>query len=73
METETFFSLLKNPAHWEFELFLMFVFDVVLGMLLLPWFRKATNHHENDDKKIENLEKQVKVIQDLLNAQGKQT
>jgi len=66
METETFFTLLKDPAHWEFELFLIFVFDVVLGTLLLPWFRKATNHHEKDDKNVEELQKKVKVLEDLL-------
>lgn len=37
---ETFVTLLKDPAHWEFELFLMFLQDVILGLLILPLARK---------------------------------
>ena len=32
---ETFWTLLRDKAHWEFEIFLMFLFDGVLGGLWL--------------------------------------
>lgn len=66
MEHETFFSLLRNPAHWEFELFLIFVFDVVVGMLIWPCLKRMNKHHKSDDKKIEDLQKQVKQIQNIM-------
>lgn len=40
MDPETFTTLLKNPGHWEFELFLMFLQDVILGLLILPLARR---------------------------------
>lgn len=48
-ETEDFWFLLHNVAHWEFELFLMFVFDVVLGLALIPLGKKWLKKH--DEKK----------------------
>lgn len=63
METETFFDLLKNAAHWEFELFLMVVFDVVIGALLLPQAKKWITHHKSDDQRIAELELQVRELQ----------
>ena len=51
MEHETFWSLLHDAAHWEFELFLMFVFDVVLGLLIWPFVSKHWRHHVDRDKK----------------------
>lgn len=44
-EQETFISLLRNAAHWEFELFLMLVFDVVIGAIAWPWIRKLIHKH----------------------------
>jgi hypothetical protein len=49
MEHETFWSLLHDAAHWEFELFLIFVFDVVLGLLVWPFVRKHWKHHVERD------------------------
>lgn len=46
---EDFWFLLHNLAHWEFELFLMFIFDVVLGLLLIPFGRRWLKKH--DEKK----------------------
>jgi len=37
---ETFWTLLHDPAHWEFEIFLMVVFDGLLGALLFPWVKR---------------------------------
>jgi len=46
---ETFWSLLHDAAHWEFELFLMAVFDGVIGCLLWPFVRKHWQHHKRHD------------------------
>lgn len=70
MEQETFFSLVTNLAHWELELFIMFIFDVVIGFCLWPFFRKKVLHHQSDDAKIEALEKKVKRLEDIIYNQG---
>ena len=59
MEHETFWTLLKDPAHWQFEIFLILLFDVLVGLLLWPWFRKFLLHHKSDDDRIAELEKRV--------------
>lgn len=66
MPHETFWSLLKDPAHWEFEIFLMLMIDGLLGAVLLPRFRQWVNHHRSDDDQLADLQKQVKAIQDHL-------
>ncbi len=66
MEHETFFSLLGNAAHWEFEIFLMFVFDVLIGMVLRQCFKRWTRHHTSDDAKIDALEQEVKKLKKQL-------
>ena len=48
---ETFWTLLHDLAHWEFELFLMFVFDVVIGLLAWPFIKRHWDHHTDRDKK----------------------
>ena len=55
VEHETFWSLLCDPAHWCFELFLIAVFDGVIGLLLWPWVWRRLRHHESDDEKLEAL------------------
>jgi len=30
--SETFFDLLRDPAHWGFEMVSSFVFDIVIGV-----------------------------------------
>ena len=50
-QPETFWTLLHNAAHWEFELFLMILFDLVLGGLLWPFLKKHLKHHLERDKK----------------------
>ena len=44
-EPETFFTLLRNAAHWEFEIFLMLVFDVLIGLMMWPWLKKMIHEH----------------------------
>lgn len=41
---ETFWTLFRDAAHWEFELFLMFAVDGLLLGLLLPKLRKHWKH-----------------------------
>jgi hypothetical protein len=44
MEKETFFTLLKSLPHWEFEIFLMVVFDGIILGLLWPQIKKILEH-----------------------------
>jgi hypothetical protein len=44
-EHETFWNLLRDSAHWEFEIFLIIVVDGLLMGLLWPFIRKHINHH----------------------------
>ncbi|MFZ3019917.1 MAG: hypothetical protein WA051_00100 [Minisyncoccia bacterium] len=62
MEHETFFTLLTDSAHWEFELFLIFIFDVLIGLIIWPYVRKFLTHHDSDDKRIDKLEKQIQEL-----------
>jgi hypothetical protein len=50
-QPETFWTLLHNAAHWEFELFLMVLFDLVLGAFIWPLVKKHWKHHLERDKK----------------------
>ena len=59
MEHETFLTLLSDKAHWEFEIFLIFIFDVLIGLLIWPWIRKFVIHHKSDDERIEELERKL--------------
>jgi hypothetical protein len=59
MEHETFWTLLTDIAHWEFELFLIFIFDVVVGLIIWPQIKKMTHHHKQDDNKLADLEDRI--------------
>lgn len=50
-ETETFWTLLNNAAHWEFELFLMVVFDGIVLGLLFPFVKRHWVHHVERDQR----------------------
>lgn len=47
---ETFWTLLCDPAHWEFELFLMVLFDGLLVGIFWPFVRKHWQHHLARDR-----------------------
>jgi hypothetical protein len=66
METETFLDLLKNAAHWEFELFLIVLFDLLIGVLVWPWIKRSILHHKSDDQKIAELELQVSELRQII-------
>jgi len=59
VEHETFFTLLTDKAHWEFEIFLILLFDVLIGLLIWPWIKKFLIHHKSDDERIAELERRV--------------
>ncbi len=46
MEHESFWTLFKSASHWEFELFLMLLFDVVIGAVLWPFIRRHLKQHK---------------------------
>ncbi len=52
---ETFWTLLHDAAHWEFEIFLMVVFDGIIGYLGFKLFwsfiKKHWNHHLERDER----------------------
>lgn len=48
---ETFGTLLHNAAHWEFELFVMIVFDGLVLGLVWPFVKKHIRHHLDRDER----------------------
>ena len=50
-DPESFWTLLRSPGHWAFEIFLMVLFDIVLGGLAWPFLKKHLLHHLERDKK----------------------
>ena len=63
MEQETFWTLFNDLAHWEFEIFLIIIFDGLIGFLLWPKIKKFLVHHKSDDERIADLEKKVKELE----------
>ncbi|MSR87609.1 MAG: hypothetical protein EXS69_00355 [Candidatus Zambryskibacteria bacterium] len=59
---ETFLALLTDKAHWQFEIFLIIIFDVLIGLLLWPTIKKFILHHKSDDERIEELERRVNEL-----------
>lgn len=47
---ETFWTLLRDSAHWEFEIFLMLLFDGVIAGLCWPFVRRHWQHHIDRDR-----------------------
>jgi hypothetical protein len=64
MEHETFWTLVTDLAHWQFELFLIFIFDVVVGVLIWPQLKKWFRHHKEDDERLQELEERVKRLEE---------
>lgn len=49
IEHETFFTLVRDVAHWEFEVFVTLIVEgLILGMFY-PFARKHWHHHLNRD------------------------
>lgn len=51
---ESFWALLHSAGHWEFEIFLMILFDGLIFGVLWTYIKKHWAHHIARDKK-ENL------------------
>ncbi len=51
LEHETFMSLLRDKAHWEFELFIQLLIDGLIGAVLWPLVRSHMKKHHNHEKK----------------------
>lgn len=50
MEQETFFTLLKDAAHWEFEILVTLIVDGLILGLLWPFISKHLRHHFMSDE-----------------------
>ena len=61
---ETFWDLLRDPAHWEFEIFLIFVFDVLIGLVVWPFIMRGFKHHKSDHERLEDLEKEMSRLKE---------
>ena len=66
IEQENFWTLIHSAAHWELELVIMFLCDGVIGLLVWPRLKRFATHHKSDDKKIEELEAQVREMREIL-------
>jgi hypothetical protein len=66
MDHETFFQLVRDPAHWELELFIMLIFDVLIGAVLWPKLKKFRKHHQSDDDRVATLEKKVSRLEKII-------
>jgi hypothetical protein len=47
---ETFWTLLHDPAHWKFEIFLQALDGIFFGILWNKWGRIHWQHHLDRDK-----------------------
>lgn len=63
MEQETFWTLLQDPAHWAFELFLIALFDGLIGVLIWPRIKRFFKHHKSDDDRIADIERRLKKLE----------
>lgn len=45
---QEYLELLQNPAHWMFEITLVIIIDVLLGMVLWPLVKKAIAKHDRE-------------------------
>jgi hypothetical protein len=50
-QPETFWTLLRDSAHWEFEIFLMLLLDGLVGAIAWPLIKKHWEHHIERDKR----------------------
>lgn len=63
MERETFWTLLMDLPHWEFELFLIAIFDGLIGLLIWPRIQQFFRHHKSDDDRLADIEKRLRQLE----------
>jgi hypothetical protein len=51
MQPETFWTLFHDAAHWEFEIFLMILFDGLIFGLAWNFIKKHWKHHLERDQR----------------------
>jgi len=49
---ETFWDLFYSLPHWEFEIMLMILFDIIIGYFIWGAIKR---HIHKDDKKLEDI------------------
>lgn len=64
MEHETFWDLLTDLPHWQFEVVTTILFDVLIGLMIWPTIKRWFSHHEKDDTKLEELEQRLKLLEE---------
>lgn len=47
---ETFWTLLTDLPHWEFEVFLIILFDGIIGLLIWPTIKRLKKHLEEHNQ-----------------------
>lgn len=72
---ETFWVLLRDPAHWEFELFLILLFDGVIGALVWPFVRRHIHRdvraaEQHDHELIRLLAERVGALESSTGVPG---
>lgn len=51
MGHETFWTLLRDPAHWLFELFVTVIFDGLVLGVMWPFIKRHWVHHVIRDER----------------------
>ena len=59
MPTETFWDLVVDVPHWQFEVLTSVVFALIEGIIIYPLWKKWRKHHIRDDEKLNELEKRI--------------
>ena len=71
---ETFWTLVRDAAHWQFELFVSFVWMLGEGLILWPIVRRVSKilrHHKVDDADIASLKAEVAKLRARIDAMEK--
>jgi len=69
--SESFFQLLQSPGHWLFEMFLMVLFDGLVGYF--AWPRIKRHFHRDIDVEHGHEQKiagRVQDLEDLMEKMG---
>jgi hypothetical protein len=73
---DAFLHLLRDPAHWSFEILVSVVFLAIETVIFWPLIKRFKSHHRGDDQDIADLKQEVadlkKTVQ-LLKRLGDQT